>query len=73
MGDQLRVLAQEARQLPREERIKLLEAIIDSLDDQAPDIDRAWAREIDDRWQAYLRGEMPTRPASDVLAKYLQP
>ena len=73
MGEHVKNLAREAQQLTREERIELVEAIFESLYGSARDNDAAWEREIEDRWQAYLRGEIPTRRADEVLGKHLKP
>lgn len=56
--------------LPAEDRIALVEDVLDSLDHADPDIDKRWAREATDRLAAYRRGELASKDLSDVVAKY---
>ena len=54
----------------REERAKLAEVLLESL--QTPplsDIEAEWAREIEDRVAAFDRGETETYAAEDVFAE----
>jgi putative addiction module component (TIGR02574 family) len=54
--------------LPPDERAELVEGILASFDfPSRPDIDEAWAREAEDRIDAYERGEIPAVPASTVF------
>ncbi|MBF0461491.1 MAG: addiction module protein [Magnetococcales bacterium] len=46
------------------------DAILDSLDAPAHDMDRLWSREAEERLLAYQRGEMQAIPLEEVLAKY---
>lgn len=41
-----------------EERAQLAESLLHSLDPIAPDIDSAWMRESQDRFDAFRRGEL---------------
>jgi hypothetical protein len=57
-------LTEQARALPPQGRIALVEDVLDSLDRADPDTDRLWAREASDRLAAYRRGELAAkRPA----------
>lgn len=69
MATSLQELEQQARALGAEERAKLAESLLESL--QAPlwDIESAWAREIEDRVAAHDRGEMQSYAAEDVFAE----
>ncbi len=70
MTDALRELEKQARSLTPEERARLAEALIESLQD-APlaEIAAAWDREIEARAAAYDRGELQTISAADVFAE----
>lgn len=70
MSDDARTLIERARALPPEDRIALVEDVLDSLDRADPDIDKLWAREASDRMAAYRRGELAARDLSEVVAKY---
>jgi putative addiction module component (TIGR02574 family) len=60
-------LLEFALNLPMAERYRLVEAILDSLDTPNQEIERAWAREADDRLAAYQRGEIQAKPAQDLI------
>ncbi|MEO8020768.1 addiction module protein [Polaromonas sp.] len=63
-------LGAQAVQLPPDERLALVEKILDSLDVPDPSLDGLWATETDDRLAAYRRGEIRAVTLSEVLAKY---
>jgi putative addiction module component (TIGR02574 family) len=60
----------QAVQLPPEERMQVVERILDSLDEPDASLDALWAKEADDRLAAYRRGEVKTVALSEVIAKY---
>jgi putative addiction module component (TIGR02574 family) len=70
MSTETRTLIEQARALPPEDRIALVEDVLDSLDHADPAIDRLWAREAADRVAAYRRGEVAAKELSAVVAKY---
>jgi putative addiction module component (TIGR02574 family) len=70
MANDAKTLIERARALPPEDRIALVEDVLDSLDHADPEIDRLWAREATDRMAAYRRGELAAKDLSDVVAKY---
>ena len=70
MSDEAKTLIEQARALPPEDRIALVEDVLDSLDHADPDIDQAWAREATDRVAAYRRGELVARDLREIIAKY---
>lgn len=70
MGNDAKTLIEQARALSPEDRIALVEDVLDSLDRADPTIDRLWAREATDRAAAYRRGELTAKDLSDVVAKY---
>ena len=70
MPDTLEELEQQARSLSADERARLAEILLESLQD-APlaEVEAAWNREIEERVAAYDRGELQTHPAEDVFAE----
>lgn len=70
MAVSLKDVEQQARTLAAEERAKLVEALLESL--QAPplrEIEEAWAKEIEHRVAAYERGETQTYAVEEVFAE----
>ena len=51
-------LARKAFGLQPTERIRLVEAILYSLDKPDPDIEQSWIAESEARYEAYKRGEL---------------
>ena len=70
MNPTTETLSAQAVQLPPEERMALVERILDSLDEPDPSMDALWTKEADDRLAAYRRGEIRAVALSDVVAKY---
>lgn len=66
-------LSAQALQLPPDERVALVERILDSLDVPDPSLDSLWAREAADRLAAYRSGELQSVGLADVIAKYKVP
>lgn len=56
----------EALRLPRAERLRLVEALISSLD-QDVEVQHAWREEIDRRLNELRAGEVSTIPANEVF------
>ena len=65
-------LIAQATQLTQEERIQVVERILNSLDQPDAALDVLWANEASDRLAAYRRGEIKAVGLSDVIAKYQQ-
>ena len=63
-------LSAQAAKLPPEERVEVVERILDSLDQPNVTLDALWAKEAEDRLAAYRRGEIKVMTLSDVIAKY---
>jgi len=63
-------LALEIKDLPDEEKLRLVNAILADLDKPDPEIDRIWADEARKRWAAYQAGRIPTISYEDLMAKY---
>ena len=70
MGNDLKELEQRAKSLTPEERARLAEILLESLQQPpAANIKAAWDREIKQRVAAYERGELQTLSAQDVFAE----
>lgn len=65
-------LSTQAAQLAPEERIQLVERILNSLDQPDAALDVLWSNEASDRLAAYRRGEIKAVGLPDVIAKYQQ-
>ncbi len=60
----------EALSLPPKSRAKLAEKLLESLDDpRQREIDRLWAEEVEDRIDAYERGELKAIPGKEVFRR----
>ena len=70
MSDETKTLIEQARALPPQDRIALVEDVLDSLDRTDPDVDQLWAREARERLAAYRRGELAARDLGDIVVKY---
>ncbi len=57
-------------QLPPEERMRVVERILDSLDEPDASLDTLWGKEAEERLSAYRRGEVRAVTLSEVIAKY---
>ena len=70
MPDTAAELALRGKQLPREERERLVDALLESLNEPAvTELDAAWSAEIERRLAAYDRGEVQALAAEEVFAK----
>ena len=63
-------LCDQALQLPPEERMALVDQILDTLDERDGSLDAQWAQEAQSRLTAYRRGEVQAIPLNEVMAKY---
>ncbi|MBA4326752.1 MAG: addiction module protein [Polaromonas sp.] len=70
MSQTAEALSAQALQLPPDERLALVEHLLDSLDVPDASLEALWTAEANDRLAAYRRGEIRAIPLSDVLAKY---
>lgn len=68
MTNNAEALSAQAVKLPPEERMEVVERILDSLDEPDPALDALWAKEADDRLAAYRRGELKAMALSEVIA-----
>ena len=73
MHPSIKALSQQAVQLPPQERLALVEQLLDSLDKPDPSIDGLWSQEAEDRLTAYRDGKLKAVSLADALAKYPTP
>ena len=70
MSQSVEALSAQAAMLPPEERMEVVERILDSLVPPDALLDAQWAKEAEDRLAAYRRGEIRAVALSDVIGKY---
>ena len=70
MADPVADLVERAKSLDPEDRVRLVELLLDSLHDESPgEFEAAWEQEIRRRVEAFERGEVETFSAEDVFAE----
>jgi putative addiction module component (TIGR02574 family) len=67
MNERVKKLAEEISKLPPEEQADLIDELLVLTHPVDPEVDRAWAAEIDHRLAAYRRGEIETVPLAEVM------
>jgi putative addiction module component (TIGR02574 family) len=72
MAKSVEKIAEEMRELPDVEKLRLVDTILSDLDKPDPEIDRVWADEARKRWTAYKAGRVPTVSYESVTAKHRQ-
>jgi putative addiction module component (TIGR02574 family) len=70
MSQATEALTAQVAKLPPEERMEVVERILDSLDPPDTALDALWAKEAGERLATYRRGEIKAVDLSDVIAKY---
>lgn len=68
--DKLEQLEKKAIELTPIERIRLVEAILYSLDKSDPDIEKSWVAESEARYEAYKRGELKADDWNEIKKRY---
>ncbi len=63
-------LFQEAMHLSPLQRAKLTDRLLSSLDMPDKTLDKKWAEEVEDRIEAYEKGDLKIVSLEDVLKKY---
>jgi len=63
-------LAKKAIELQPTERIRLVEAILYSLDKPDQEIEKSWIAESEARYEAYKRGEIGVKDWDEIEKKY---
>ena len=72
MDDSVDERATRGKQLPREDSERWVDQLLESLNEPAaPELDAAWAAEIDRRLAGYDRGKVKALSAEEVFAKVL--
>ena len=69
MAASFREIERQAQALAAEDRAKLAETLLESLQMPLSEIETAWAREIEERVAAFDRGETQAYSAEDVFAE----
>lgn len=67
MSELAEKLIEQALDLPPDERARVAEQLLSSLEPELSPIDRLWAKEAEDRLDAYERGEIEAIPAEEVF------
>jgi putative addiction module component (TIGR02574 family) len=63
-------LLTQIKELPDEEKLHLIDAILTDLYKPDPTIERIWAEEARKRWDAYKAGKIGTVSYEEVMAKH---
>lgn len=69
MAANARIL-EEALKLTAVERAELVDSLLSSLDEPDKEIDNLWAREAEDRIDAYDQGQIKAVTLDELLEKY---
>jgi len=65
-------LVQQAKGLPEQDKLALLDALFGLVSPGDPSVEQAWITECEQRAAAIDRGEMPLVSADEVMLKYRQ-
>ena len=68
--ESLNQLAKKALELQPVERIRLVEAILYSLDKPNPDVEQSWIAESEARHEAYRRGKLEAIDWDEIKKRY---
>ena len=69
MATSFKEIEQQAQALAAEDRAKLAETLLESLQAPLSEIEMAWAQEIEERVAAFDRGETQAYAAEDIFAE----
>jgi len=72
MSPLLKSIEEQARALSAEDRSRLAESMLESLQPLIAEIEAAWAEEIEERVSAFDQAEMSSHSAEDVFAEARQ-
>ena len=70
MLEHTEAILEQALALSPKDRAALVEELLASLDQPDPTVDALWAKEVEDRINAYEAGELEAIPAKAVFRKY---
>jgi len=65
-----RSIVEDALSLSMNERVELVEKLLESLDTPNAELNAIWAQESDARIEAYEKKQLTSKPLSEVLSKY---
>ncbi|GGN30252.1 MULTISPECIES: addiction module protein [Marinomonas] len=65
-----RNIVEDALSLSMNERVELVEKLLESLDTKNTELNAIWAQESDARIEAYEKKQLTSKPLSEVLRKY---
>ena len=65
-----RNIVEDALSLSMNERVELVEKLLESLDTPNAELNAIWAKESDARIEAYEKKQLTSKPLSEVLRKY---
>ena len=63
-------MVEQLKNLPDMDRLQIVDYLLKSLDMPNQEIERLWVAEAQDRYAAYVRGEIKAIPVEEVFAKY---
>lgn len=63
-------LLTKALRLPPAEKAEIIDQLIRSLDKPDPEIDQLWANEVEDRIEAFEKGNIQAFSLQEVIEKY---
>lgn len=63
-------LVSEIRALSEEDKLRLLDVILNELDKPDPEIDHVWVNEARKRWSAYKEGRQLTISYEELMNSY---
>lgn len=72
MSDAVKILIDQALELPSAERAIVVEQLLLSLDRPDPEIDAVWVTETEERIDAYEQGTIEVASVGEVFGKYDQ-
>ena len=65
-----KAILNDALALSVNERVELVDRLLESLDAPNEEINKIWSTEAESRVKAYDEGKIAAQPASEVLKKY---
>ncbi len=63
-------LSEQAKELPKADKLRLADELLAQVDAPDPQIEQAWADEVDRRILADQEGRLPTLSYEEVMARY---
>jgi len=63
-------LLDKAKKLQPVEKLQLIDALLESLDNPDPKIEKLWIKEADERYEAYKKGELKATDWEEIKKRY---